>query len=85
VGAGILRARKGFDHIPDAAQLVSAMRPILDPLPDPKKARAADSERTDSERSRRSVEDTLRRTHAYGAHAADRHPQCPSCREGDAA
>ena len=85
VGAAIIRARQTFDHIPDAASMVSAMRPILDPLPDRKAASAKDREAEERAASRKRTAATLRRTHALGAHAAEPHPNCPSCNEGDAA
>lgn len=78
VGAAILRARKGFDHIPDAAQMVSAMRPILDPLPDPK--RTAEQEAARQRRASSRVQLLVSR-HNGGHHVDAPDPDCPTCQE----
>lgn len=78
VGAAILRARKTFEHIPDPAQMVSAMRPILDPLPDPRAAR----DREDRAASRKSnATGRLMAAHNNGAHADESVAECPYCHE----
>lgn len=79
VGAAILRARKAFDHIPDAAALISAMRPILDPFVDPKAAAAAERERAAREASRRRTQATLTGIHKNGGHELQASPGCPMC------
>lgn len=84
VGAAIIRARKGFDHIPDGMQLVSGMRPILDPFVDGKAATKADHDREERAASRRRVEATIRNAHGFGAHDATRDPRCPLCLEATA-
>lgn len=80
VGAAILRARKQFDHIPDGPQLISAMRPILDPFVDPKAAAAKAREAEERAARERGVIATLRRNHELGGHQ-EPHPRCPLCSE----
>ena len=79
VGAAILRARKTFDHIPDAPSMVSAMRPILDPLPDRKKSGEAEREAQERAAARRRVTATLEGIHRNGGHEAEARPGCPMC------
>lgn len=82
VAAAILRARKTFDHIPDAAQLVSAMRPLLDPLPDRKQVQdAAGAER----RTVANRAQLLKSRHNAGHHVDAPDADCPTCQRGNAA
>lgn len=78
VGAAILRARKGFDHIPDGMALISGMRPILDPFVDPKTAKKRDQDEAEKARRRRALEETKRGMH-YAHTSPD--PACPACKE----
>lgn len=79
VGAAIIRARKQFDHIPDGPQLVSAMRPILDPFVDAKATAAKEREAAERAASRRRTEATLEGIHRMGGHDAESRPGCPMC------
>lgn len=79
VGAAIVRARKQYEHIPDAASMVSAMRPILDPLPDRKRVAVDEREREERAQSRRRVAATLETIHKNGGHEAEVRPGCPMC------
>ena len=81
VAAAIIRARKTFDHIPDAAQLVSAMRPVLDPLPDRKAVvEGADT----AKRSASAKRELLLTKHSGGYHIDAADPDCPKCQKGAA-
>lgn len=82
VGAAVLRARKSFDHIPDAAQLVSAMRTILDPLPDRKQVAAVEDTAKRTAAGKRQLQLTQ---HSGGYHIDSPSPDCPKCPKGDAA
>lgn len=84
VSAAIIRARKQFEHIPDAPSMVAAMRPILDPFPDAKAAAKAEREREAAAASRRGTAATLRRNHELGAHRDEPHGACPVCQEATA-
>lgn len=78
VGAAILRARRTFERIPDAAQMVSAMRPLLDPLPDTKAVR---SEADAAKRAETSRRNRLLANHSGGYHIDAPDPDCPKCKE----
>lgn len=82
VGAAILRARKTFDHIPDAAQLVSAIRTILDPLPDRKQVAAVEDTAKRTAATKRQMQLTK---HSGGYHIDAPDPDCPKCQKGNAA
>ena len=86
VAAGIIRARSRFNHIPAVNPLLLEVQRAVDPfLEGGKAASAKDREIAERAASRKRTAATLRRTHALGAHAAEPHPNCPSCNEGDAA
>lgn len=79
--AAIQAARDTFDHIPDAAALVIAMRNILDPLPSGKEAQRAAAEQRAATASRRGVQATKRQIHDLGAHADEPDPMCDACKD----
>lgn len=81
VGAAVLRARKNFDHIPDAAQMVAAMRPILDPLPDRAAVKATDDGEKRNAAAKRQMQLTK---HSGGYHIDAADPDCPKCQKGAA-
>lgn len=81
VCVAVLKARKTFDHIPDAAQLVSAMRPILDPLPDRNAVVKAEDT---TKRSAAAKRELLLTKHSGGYHIDAADPDCPKCQKGAA-
>jgi len=80
VCAAILRARKGFDHVPAVQPMAAAVRAILDPFVDPKAAAAKERELDEKLARRRAVEATLRNNHELGGHPTP-DPRCPLCQE----
>lgn len=77
-------ARNTFVRIPTAQQLTVALRGRLDPLPDAKETKAAESEQRERDAGRRRVQATKKRIHDMGAHADEADPACDLCQKGAA-
>jgi hypothetical protein len=78
---GITSARAMFATIPTPQQLASALRQILDPLPDAKQAVKAERAAEEQRSSVRRVEATIATLH-YAHSTPD--PRCPKCKESAA-